>query len=281
MLDAGRSCVLYRAVGTDRRPQPDRQVREDGAVTTETDPSTAVDAASHESRAAAAKPTAREINAQIVYTAFAVYSRVSDLDAPADKATAELVDLVAELSERGVTLRGFYDVSALRADADLMVWWHAPTAEALQAAARSLRRTAVGRTLSPSWSAMGLHRPAEFNKGHVPAFLAGAAAKNWATVYPFVRSYEWYLLPDAERRGMLVEHGMMGREYNQVLSNTVAAFALGDWEWILALEATELHDIVDLMRHLRSSQARLHVREEIPFFTGRLIDVDGVIEVVR
>src|SRR5690242_8164388 len=36
-----------------------------------------------------ARPTAREINAQIVYTAFAVYSRIGDLDAPADKATAE------------------------------------------------------------------------------------------------------------------------------------------------------------------------------------------------
>ncbi len=226
------------------------------------------------------RPTAREINAQIVYTAFAVYSRVGDLDAPRDKATAELVDLVAEIGEQGVTVRGFYDVSALRANADLMVWWHAPAAEALQSAARSLRRTTVGRTLSPSWSAMGLHRPAEFNKGHVPAFLAGAAAKNWATVYPFVRSYEWYLLPDEERRAMLVEHGMMGRAYDQVLSNTVAAFALGDYEWLLALEADELHDTVDLMRHLRSSGARLHVREEIPFFSGRRIDEAEVVEVL-
>ena len=231
-------------------------------------------------RPAAARPTAREINAQIVYTAFAVYSRAGDLDGPAEKATAELIELVRELAEQGVTLRGFYDVSALRADADLMVWWHAPTAEALQAAARSLRRTAVGRSLSPSWSAMGLHRPAEFNKGHVPAFLAGAAAKNWATVYPFVRSYEWYLLPDAERRGMLVEHGMMGREYDQVLSSTVAAFALGDYEWLLALEADELHDTVDLMRHLRASGARMHVREEVPFFSGRRIDEVGVVEVL-
>jgi peroxiredoxin len=37
----------------------------------------------------------------------------------------------------------------------------------------------------------------------------------------------------------------------------------------LAFEADELHRIVDLMRHLRASKARLHVREEIPFYTGR------------
>jgi peroxiredoxin len=244
------------------------------------EPAGPVEGSAPQTRLASARPTAREINAQIVYTAFAVYSRVADLDTPQDKATAELVDLVAELTEQGVTVRGFYDVSAMRADADLMVWWHAPTAEALQLAARSLRRTAIGRSLSPSWSAMGLHRPAEFNKGHVPAFLAGAPAKNWATVYPFVRSYEWYLLPDDERRGMLVEHGMMGREYDQVLSNTVAAFALGDYEWLLALEADELHDTVDLMRHLRASGARRHVREEIPFFSGRRVDEAGVVEVL-
>ena len=232
-------------------------------------------------RPARARPTAREINDQIVYTAYTVYARSTDLDGPAEKATTELTELSADLAGREVTVRGFYDVSGMRADADLMVWWHAPTAEALQAAARSLRRTSVGRSLSPFWSAMGLHRPAEFNKGHIPAFLTGAPAKNWATVYPFVRSYEWYLLPDAERRGMLVEHGMMGREYDQVLSNTVAAFALGDYEWLLALEADELHDTVDLMRYLRASGARRHVREEVPFFSGRRVDEAGVVEVLR
>lgn len=224
---------------------------------------------------------ARDINDSIRYTTFSVYSRAGELDAPEDKATAELTELVAGLADHDVVIRGFYDVSGLRADADLMVWWHAPTAESLQQAARDLRRTSVGRSLSPTWSAMGLHRPAEFNKGHIPAFLTGAEPKAWATVYPFVRSYEWYLLPDAERRGMLVEHGTMGRAYTQVLSNTVAAFALGDYEWLLALEADELHDTVDLMRHLRASTARMHVREEVPFYSGRRIDEAGVVEVLR
>jgi chlorite dismutase len=87
-------------------------------------------------------------------------------------------------------------------------------------------------------------------------------------LYPFVRSYEWYLLPDAERRKMLVDHGMAAREYPDVRANTVPAFSLGDYEWLLAFEADELHRIVDLMRDLRATDARRHVREEIPFFTG-------------
>ena len=54
-------------------------------------------------------------------------------------------------------------------------------------------------------------------------------------------------------------------------ANTVRRFALGDYEWMLAFEADELHRIVDLMRHLRASRARRHVREEVPFYTGRRV----------
>ena len=72
---------------------------------------------------------------------------------------------------------------------------------------------------------------------------------------------------------MLAEHGQMARGYPDVRANTVASFALGDYEWMLAFEADELHRIVDLMRHLRASAARRHVREEVPFYTGRRTDV--------
>ncbi len=116
---------------------------------------------------------------------------------------------------------------------------------------------------------MALHRPAEFNRSHVPAFLSGEDPREYLCVYPFVRSYEWYLLPADERRALLVEHGQMGREYPDVRATTVASFAPGAYEWILAFEADELHRIVDLMRTLRASGARMHVREEIPFYTGR------------
>ncbi|CAB4880784.1 MAG: chlorite dismutase [Actinobacteria bacterium] len=224
-------------------------------------------------------PTAREINDTIRYTCWSVYRRTGV--APGADSAAELEALTATLAEREVDIRGLYDVSGLRADADLMVWMHAPTAEAVQAGLRDLRRTSVGASLEMTWSGMGIHRPAEFNKGHVPAFMSGAAPKEWVSVYPFVRSYEWYLLPDDERRAMLVEHGMMGRDFTGILSNTVAAFALGDYEWLLALESDELHEIVDMMRTLRSSTARRHVREEVPFFTGRLIDAAAAIDVLR
>ena len=128
----------------------------------------------------------------------------------------------------------------------------------------------LGAHLTPVWSNMALHRPAEFNKSHVPAFLDGEEPKAYVCVYPFVRSYESYCPAGCRAaRELLAEHGRMARGYADVRANTVSAFALGDYEWMLAFEADELDRIVDLMRDLRASGARRHVREEIPFYTGR------------
>jgi chlorite dismutase len=213
---------------------------------------------------------ARELNEVIRYTAWSVFRAVKPIPDEARVTHAQEVDeLFADLADKDIVVRGTYEVSGLRSDADLMIWWHAEAAEALQEAYSRFRRTALGRAMEPVWSNMALHRPAEFNKGHIPAYLAGEQARAWAAVYPFVRSYDWYLLPDDERRALLAEHGQMAREYPDVRSNTVPSFALGDYEWLLAFEADELHRIVDLMRDLRPSRARLHVREEVPFYTGR------------
>ena len=223
----------------------------------------------------------REINASIRYAMWSVFAAVEPLDEDRDKLAAEVTALFDDLAGEGVVVRGVYDVAGLRGDADFMVWWHAETIEGLQAGYHRLLRTELGAYLEPVWSAAALHRPAEFNKSHVPAFLAGEDPKRYICVYPFVRSYDWYLIEDEARRDMLVEHGKLARGFPDVRANTVAAFALGDYEWVLAFEADELHRIVDLMRELRASQARRHVREEVPFYTGTLTAVPDLVAALR
>jgi hydrogen peroxide-dependent heme synthase len=223
----------------------------------------------------------REINDTIRYAMWSVFSVTAPLGDDRDTMAKEVDALFAELAESGVVTRGVYDIGGLRADADFMVWWHAERIEDVQKAYRALLRTQLGLLLDPTWSAAALHRPAEFNKSHIPAFLAEEQPKNFVCVYPFVRSYDWYLLPDAERRDMLREHGQQARDYPDVRANTIASFALNDYEWVLAFEADELHRIVDLMRELRASRARLHVRHELPFHTGRRVEVGELLASLR
>ena len=217
--------------------------------------------------------TPDEVNAKDNWVMYSVFSLDEAL--PADE--AERADWVREASEAlegtGVTVRGFYDIGGLRADADLLVWCLADSAEALQAAYHALRKARLGGVLSPVWSCLGVHRKAEFNAMHTPGCFSGIAPRPWLCVYPFVRSYEWYYMDAAKRSHMLRTHGMAVKEYPDVIGSTTAAFGLNDYEWLLAFEADEPARVVDSMRAARGVEARLHVREETPFFTGPRVEL--------
>ena len=155
-----------------------------------------------------------------------------------------------------------------RADTDLMMWFVGPSPDTVQDALVAFGRTEAGRRLDLSWTFMGVVKPAEFTADHAPAFAKGEAPRRYLCVYPFVRTPEWYLLPREERGALLAEHGGAGREFPDILANTTSAFGLGDWEWILAFEADRVESIVDCIRRLRETKARLYTKVEVPFVTG-------------
>lgn len=188
-------------------------------------------------------------------------------------ARAELVDgSVSWVTGAGAETRGWYDLSGLRADADLLVWWTSDDAAVLQETYHRFVGTGLGRRLTPVWSNLAVHRPAEFNKSHLPSCFAGVAPRRWACFYPFVRTKDWYLLDAKDRSAMLREHGMAGAASPDVKASTLAAFALGDYEWILTLEGDDLARLVDVMKDMRYVEARRHVDIDTPFFTGERVD---------
>lgn len=221
-----------------------------------------------------AKLDYEKLNATQRYLQYAVFRAIPGaLGTERDEVIAEAEKFFEQLKEEGkVVVRGIYDNTGIRADADFMIWWHAEEFENIQdALARFRRDTAFGQLLEVSWLGNGIHRPAEFNKSHLPSFIMGEDPKDWITVYPFVRSYDWYVMEPEKRRKILMEHGMAARDYADVRANTVEAFVLGDYEWMLSFEADTLERIESLMKTMRYTEARLHVREEIPFQTGRRV----------
>jgi hydrogen peroxide-dependent heme synthase len=203
-------------------------------------------------------------------TRYAYYPVFSSLETGGQDPVAlahEVETLFKELDEK-LTVRGIYSTAGFREDADLLMWWVTRSAEDVQDVLREFRHTELGKSMLLAYSFLGVARPPETAPDHVPAFLRGEPAKRYLCVYPFVRSPEWYLLPQQERGELLRVHGEMGREYPGVLANTTSAFGLNDWEWILAFEADDLPELVDCIRHLRGSESRRYVKEETPFITG-------------
>jgi hydrogen peroxide-dependent heme synthase len=218
-----------------------------------------------------ATPAATPRAAEPTYAYFPVFRRTTAVGrmpgAEIEEAIYEWEVRFKEFAER-LTVRGFYTATGFRPDADLMMWWVAKSPDDLQALLVDLRRTALGRRLEQTWAFTGVHRPAEFNPQHVPAFLREEQPRKYLCVYPFVRTADWYLMPAQHRAELLRVHGEVGREFPDVLPNTTSAFGLGDWEWILAFEADELHRIVDCIRKLREAEARRYTKEEVPFVLG-------------
>ncbi|MGB7805740.1 MAG: hydrogen peroxide-dependent heme synthase [Actinomycetota bacterium] len=210
---------------------------------------------------------------ETIYTLYPVFVGSDDLrdvldDTDDRRDAAQEIENLYKSWEGTVQVRGTYSTVGFRADADLMLWLHGDSPDVLQRALVEFRRTTVGRLIEPTWMFMGAVKPAEFTADHAPAFVKGTPPEKFLCVYPFVRTPEWYLLPREERGELLREHGGAGREFPEVLANTTSAFGLGDWEWILAFEAERADSLVDCIRRLRETNARLYTKVEIPFVTG-------------
>lgn len=218
------------------------------------------------------------------FTTYTIFARRDDAPAKSEgdntADATEFATIIETLQNQGVTVRGLYDVSGMRAEADIMVWMWSKSPEALQDAIRQIRRSGLLSGTTMAFSAMGADRMAEFNPEHVPAFTEGRKPRKWLCFYPFVRSYDWYTMESSERARMLRDHGKLGQEFPDVWANTVSAFGLNDWEWLLGLESPRLDLLVDMMRSLRNNETRHYVREEVPFYTGRYVEIDEVAEVL-
>jgi chlorite dismutase len=203
-----------------------------------------------------------------MYPAFRARDGFRDLSADGLADVVQEVENLYKTFDGRVEVRGTYSTVGFRNDTDLLLWLVGSSPEDLQAFVAEFRRTQAGRLTDIAWTFTGVVKPAEFTADHQPAFVKGVPPKAFLCVYPFVRTPEWYLLPREERGSLLAEHGIVGREFPEVLANTTSAFGLGDWEWILAFEADRADTLVDCIRRLRDAKARLYTKEEIPFVTG-------------
>ena len=206
---------------------------------------------------------------ETIYAGYPVFRAHPERLASVDRAVAakEISVLLEDFAGR-VDTRGIYSTAGFTAHADLLFWWIARSSDVLQDILTAFRHTQLGRALDHTEAFLGLVRPAEFAPDHLPSFVAGKEPLKYLCIYPFVRTPEWYLLDPPERAKLLREHGEAARSFSDVQANTTMAFGLGDWEWILAFEAAAPDRIVELIRHLRATEARRYTKVEVPFVTG-------------
>ena len=91
--------------------------------------------------------------------------------------------------------------------------------------------------------------------------------RKYLFVYPFVKTRDWYLLPQTDRQQVMDVHIRVGNKYPSVKLNTTYSFGLDDQDFVVAFETDEPKDFLDLVMELRETQSSKFTERDTPIFT--------------
>lgn len=168
------------------------------------------------------------------------------------------------LDYTGISYRAYSNIG-LRDDTDFLLWFLAPTVDKIQTATEKLYSTVFGKYIIPSRTYISCTRPSAYALDATPqGFVAGDSPKRYVIVYPFTKTREWYLLPQAKRQEIMDEHITVSKKYPQIILNTTYSFGIHDEDFMLAFEMDNIRDFQDLIMDLRETQVSTYVKNDIP-----------------
>jgi chlorite dismutase len=186
-----------------------------------------------------------------------------------EEAAKEFSSLI-EVAKSKMKVR-VYSTLGLRDDSDFMLWMISESVEKMQVLASKIYLTIFGKYIESSRVYLSSYRPSIYSKKikMTPGYLSEDSKKEnepmkYAIVYPFIKSREWYLLPLEDRMKMMDEHITVGRRFPQVRLNTSYSFGLGDQDFMLAFETTDLMAFQDLIVKLRETRVSRYVVKDTP-----------------
>ena len=218
------------------------------------------------------------------YAAFWLFTRRDDwrdqLHGTWDTSVQEFASLIENPTE-GVTVRSTYSLMGLRPDVDMMIWVHADRLDQITDYAVKLDQTAIGRGLKRVDGYIGVAGGSQYDRDHAPAFIKGTPPARYLSVYPFIKTAGWYLLDFNERRQMMIDHGQLGREYPDLLTNTVSSFGLQDQEFIVAIEGDDPMRLMKMVQELRAAEVREYTKLDTPIYLGERKPIADVLADIK
>lgn len=194
---------------------------------------------------------------------------------------AQLAQTVDEFARR--MLVRTYSTMGTRADAEMMIWLCHSDLQLIQQFASALANTRMGAFLICTESYLAQTRKSIYveeyddRQEELTRLTLDPAGKKYLFVYPFVKKREWYRLGAAERQAAMNEHFTIGHKYPTVKVNTTYSFGIDDQEFVVAFEADQPADFVDLVMDLRGSIASAYTERDTPVYTCQAMHIRDVL----
>ena len=166
-----------------------------------------------------------------------------------------------------------FSLVGLRGDADFLLWEASDSLEQIQEVATRLWSTGLGKYLAQPYSYLSMTGRSQYVGKHRHAGQEGTRRKvrpgsaRYFVLYPFLKTREWFLLPQEERQRMMDDHIRIGHKYPSVKINTSYSFGLDDQEFMVAFETDSPFDFLDMVMELRGTEASRYTLRDTPIFS--------------
>ena len=193
-----------------------------------------------------------------------------------DEASREFLELLNAARKR-MKIRT-YSTIGLRHDSEFMIWTMSPSLENIQMLATKIYTTILGKYIEPTSTYLSLTRKSFYSNQVKLGFETEEEPLQYAVVYPFIKSREWYLLPFEKRKEMMEEHIRVGRKYPEIRLNTTYSFGIDDQDFMLAFETDNLSKFQNLIIDLRETQVSKYIIKDTPMIPCVLKNIEEIIK---
>ncbi len=166
----------------------------------------------------------------------------------------------------------YYSLVGIRADVDIMLWRISEKLEDFQTMMTKLLHTKLGQYLQVTQSYLSITKRSIYvdkldpEHQNIRAYIV-PGEKKYLFVYPFIKSRDWYHLSFPTRQGMMDEHIKEGVKYPSVKLNTTYSFGIDDQEFVVAFEADDPKEFLNLVQDLRETEASKYTVKDTPMYT--------------
>jgi chlorite dismutase len=172
-----------------------------------------------------------------------------------------------------------YSLVGTRGDSDLMIRSISRTLEPIHELHVLLNQSGLMRhaTIPHSYLAMTKESPYSDEPDKPLGPREGSDSK-YLIVYPMWKTREWYRLPSEERMRIMREHIDVARRFTGIETNTAYSFGLDDQEFVVAFDADDPAEFLDLVHELRATESSTFTASETPIFTCIRLSVERALD---